>query len=72
MAMYTTYDVNLYSHENGKTNIRISEDGDGISMVVVKASTDYYGKMDFCMDANEAIIFAEGIIKQAKWVLENH
>ena len=71
MAMHTTYDVNLYSCLNNNTIISITEDGDGLGIVIIKADTDHYGKMDFCMDAYEAIIFAEGIIKQAKWVLGN-
>lgn len=70
MTMYITNTINLYDYDADSTTIKISPDGDGAGMVVVKADTKYYGQIDFSMDADAAIQFAEAIIAQAKMVKE--
>lgn len=68
--MYTTYDVNLFDSAE-ETTIRISEDGDGTGMVVCKADTGYFGKLDFTMSTDDAETFARGILKQIQFIKEN-
>lgn len=71
MTTYTNYNISIYNHSNDKTSINISEDGDGCEMVVVKADTDFYGKIDFSMDLEVAEKFARGILKQIEFIKEN-
>ena len=70
MTTYTTMDINIYTHEDDKTNIEISPSGDGLETICVKASTQYYGDIDFSMDLEVAEHFAKGILKQIEMMKE--
>lgn len=60
--MITTYDAILYK-QSENAEIKIHEDGDGLGMVVVKTTADYWGAIDFSMDADDAVDFANAILK---------
>lgn len=60
--MIATYDVNLYKPTEDCT-VTIHEDGDGLGMICVKADRDYFGKIDFSMNHDDARALANGILK---------
>lgn len=67
--MITTYDVNLYN-STADADIKIHESGDGLNMIVVKTTSDYWGKIDFSMDVDDAVDFANGIFKAVQFIKE--
>ncbi len=69
--MIATYDVNLYCHKADGTTIKITEDGDGLGMLCVKADTDYFGKIDFTMDLDDGEAFANGLIRAIEFIRES-
>lgn len=67
--MIITHDINLYKRSEN-TSIRISEDGDGLGMVHVRADTKFFGDINFSMSVEDAQTFAEAILMQVKWIKE--
>ena len=65
--MHTTYVINLYDQESN-TSISVTEDGDGLNLVQVKASTDYYGAMDFSLSVDDAKALATAILRQVAFI----
>jgi len=65
--MYTTYDINLYDQKSS-TSIYVTEDIEGTDLIQVKASTGYYGAMDFSIGVEEAKALATAILRQVAFI----
>ena len=70
MAIQSSKLFKLYGEDG--TVITIQEDGDGLGMVAVSTKGDYYGPLNFTMDADDAMILANAIIEQAKYIKEQN
>jgi hypothetical protein len=66
MSLYQVNVVKLYGPQDGV--ITLQEDGDGLGMVHVSSSGEYYGKFEFNMEPDEAIVLANAIIQQANYL----
>ncbi len=71
MTVYKTVDIRVYDTE-AKESIIVSEDGDGLGMVNVRCLGDYFGKVDFSLDEDVAVMLANAILEQVKYIKENH
>jgi len=69
MSLYQVVVTNLYGQDDNI--ITLQEDGDGLGMLHVSVKGEYYGKMDFSMDPDDAVEFANSILKQVKHIKEN-
>lgn len=68
MTVYKSVNISVYDAENDEEVI-VAKDSE-FDMVVVKAKSDFYGNLNFCMNSDMAVALAEAILEQVEYIRE--